>query len=276
MRRFIWAVSIAFGVLFVGCKTSHIGEKMKISGEQSESEKRVFSDCLKNSPDYTSYSAKTSFVITTSAGNLKSKATVRIIKDKILQISVQPFLGIEMFRVRLTNDSVWILDKMGKRYVAESIAAYKSKLPVDLSLSSIQALFLGRPFLPGKDRLDISDYRNFSWMKEKSDWSFSIKDLSRFSCLFELDELARLRETRALDISGQMQITWSYSKFTNQGEFWFPSEMEVRTSGIGNKNLTLKMENISPEWNKTFNVDFSVSSQYRKVPIRDLLNMFLK
>ena len=134
MRRFIWAVSIAFGVLFVGCKTSHIGEKMKISGEQSESEKRVFSDCLKNSPDYTSYSVKTSFVITTSAGNLKSKATVRIIKDKILQISVQPFLGIEMFRVRLTNDSVWILDKMGKRYVAESIAAYKSKLPVCLFL----------------------------------------------------------------------------------------------------------------------------------------------
>ena len=113
-------------------------------------------------------------------------------------------------------------------------------------------------------------------MKEKSDWSFSIQDLSHFSCLFELDELARLRETRALDISGQMQITWSYSKFTNQGEFWFPSEMEVRTSGIGNKNLTLKMENISPEWNKAFNVDFSVSSQYRKVSIRDLLNMFLK
>ena len=49
MRRFIWAVSIAFGVLFVGCKTSHIGEKTKISVEQSESEKRVFADCLKNS-----------------------------------------------------------------------------------------------------------------------------------------------------------------------------------------------------------------------------------
>ena len=122
---------------------------MKISGEQSESEKRVFSDCLKNSPDYTSYSAKTSFVITTSAGNLKSKATVRIIKDKILQISVQPFLGIEMFRVRLTNDSVWILDKMGKRYVAESIAAYKSKLPVDLSLSTISIVF-GKTFFTGE------------------------------------------------------------------------------------------------------------------------------
>lgn len=61
MRRFIWAVSIAFGVLFVGCKTSHIGEKTKISVEQSESEKRVFADCLKNSPDYTSYSAENFF-----------------------------------------------------------------------------------------------------------------------------------------------------------------------------------------------------------------------
>ena len=29
MRRFIWAVSIAFGVLFVGCKTSHIGENIR-------------------------------------------------------------------------------------------------------------------------------------------------------------------------------------------------------------------------------------------------------
>ena len=80
MRRFVWAVITALGIMFVGCKTSHIGEKTKISGEQSGSEKRVFADCLKNSPDYTSYSAKTSLVITTSAGNLKSKATIRIIK----------------------------------------------------------------------------------------------------------------------------------------------------------------------------------------------------
>ena len=41
MRRFIWAVSIAFGVLFVGCKTSHIGEKIKYP-ENSRSRKNVF------------------------------------------------------------------------------------------------------------------------------------------------------------------------------------------------------------------------------------------
>ena len=90
MRRFVWAVITALGIMFVGCKTSHIGEKTKISGEQSGSEKRVFADCLKNSPDYTSYSAKTSLVITTSAGNLKSKATIRIIKDKICLLYTSP------------------------------------------------------------------------------------------------------------------------------------------------------------------------------------------
>lgn len=274
MKRFVWAAIAALGIMFVGCKTSHIGEKRDISEEQSE--KGAFADCLKNSVDYTTYSAKTSFVVTTGAGNLKSKATIRIVKDKVIQISVQPFLGIEMFRVQLTNDSVWILDKMGKRYVAESIIAYKSKLPVDLSLATVQALFLGRPFLPGKNILEVSDYRNFSWTEEKSGWLFSMKELATFSCLFAMDGLFRLKETRVADLARQMQVNWNYSGFINQGGFWFPSEMEVRTSGIGKKNLSIRLENIDPEWNKTFNVSFSVSSQYRKVSVRDLLNMFLK
>lgn len=274
MRKFVLTAVAVLGIMLTGCKTSHVGEKKGLTGIQSE--KNAFADCLKNSVDYTTYSAKTSFIVTTGAGNLKSKATVRIVKDKVLQISVQPFLGIEMFRIQLTNDSVWILDKMGKRYVAESIEAYKSKLPVDLSLSTVQALFLGRPFLPGKNNLEESDYSSFSWMEEKSGWLFSMKELSFFSCLFAMDELARLKETRIADLAGQMQVNWSYIDFTNQNGFWFPSGMEVRTNGIGKKNLSLRMEGIVPEWNKLFNVNFSVSSQYRKVSIHDLLNMFLK
>lgn len=274
MRKFVWAAVAAFGIMLAGCRTSHVGEKKEISGEQSE--KSAFAGCLKNSVDYTTYSAKTSFTVMTSAGNLKSKATVRIIRDKVLQISVQPFLGIEMFRVQLTNDSVWILDKMGKRYVAESITAYKSKLPVDLSLSTVQALFLGRPFLPGKNSLEVSDYRDFFWTKEKSGWLFSMKELSLFSCLFAMDEQERLKETRMADLAGQVQVNWNYFDFTNQNGFWFPSGMEVRTDGIGKKNLSLRLENITPEWNKSVNVSFSVSSQYKKVSVRDLLNMFLK
>ena len=274
MKQIIGGIIVILGVLLVGCKTSRIGEQETLSGGRSA--KRVFADCLKNSPDYTTYSAKTSIVLTTSTGNLKSKATIRIIKDEVLQISVQPFLGIEIFRIQLTNDSVWALDKMGRRYLAESIASYRSELPIDLTLSTIQALFLGRPFLPGKKSLEASDYQEFSWKENASGWTFSVKELSPLLCLFDVDDMARLTQTSVTNGTGQKQVNWKYSKFINQNGFWIPSEIEIGTKGILQKNLSLRIENITPEWNRTIDPSFSISSQYRKVSVRDLLNMIPK
>lgn len=43
---------------------------------------------------------------------------VRVWRDELVVMSIQPMFGIEMVRVEATQDSVWIFDKMNRRYTS--------------------------------------------------------------------------------------------------------------------------------------------------------------
>ena len=86
-KLFLYIALVA--LLFTGCKSS---EKISESVKNISGEKAHFSTLLNNYPPYASFSAKANIAIATPGGTLSSKATIRIIKDKVLQISIQPLL----------------------------------------------------------------------------------------------------------------------------------------------------------------------------------------
>lgn len=45
---------------------------------------------------------------------------IRVWRNELIVISVQPMLGIEMARIEVTKDSVWVFDKMNRRYAVFS------------------------------------------------------------------------------------------------------------------------------------------------------------
>ena len=77
---------------------------------------------------------------------MASKANLKIINDQILQLSVQPLFGIEIFRFYIDNDTVVILDRMNKRYVKESINELKNRYPVEFDYHTLQSLFTNKLF----------------------------------------------------------------------------------------------------------------------------------
>lgn len=70
-----------------------------------------------------------------------------------------------MGRIRITPDSIFAVDKMNRRYIAEPLSSYKDRLPFDIRLASIQALFLNRPFLLGQDDLSMKDFSQFAYTR---------------------------------------------------------------------------------------------------------------
>jgi len=67
---------------------------------------------------------------------------LRIAKDSIVWLSVTAPMGVEVIRAKCSNDSVWVLNRMEKTYLAESLDDVSAKLGMPLSLPLLQTLLL--------------------------------------------------------------------------------------------------------------------------------------
>ena len=63
---------------------------------------------------------------------------VRIWRNELAIVSVQPMLGIEMIRMEATTNSLWIFDKMNRKYVVLSYPELQHLLNTHISYKTIQ------------------------------------------------------------------------------------------------------------------------------------------
>ncbi len=68
---------------------------------------------------------------------------LRMQKDKAIWISANAFLGMEMVRLKITPDSIWMVNKMQDTYLAEPLPDLMRKIGLDLSFSDIQKILVG-------------------------------------------------------------------------------------------------------------------------------------
>ena len=67
---------------------------------------------------------------------------LRMRKDSIVWLSVSATMGVEVLRAKISNDSIWILNRMEKTYLAEPLDTVSAQLGIPLSLPLIQTFLL--------------------------------------------------------------------------------------------------------------------------------------
>jgi len=67
---------------------------------------------------------------------------IRMRKDSIVWFSVTATMGVEALRAKVSNDSIWILNRLEKTYLAEPLDTVSVQLGIPLSLPLIQTLLL--------------------------------------------------------------------------------------------------------------------------------------
>ena len=67
---------------------------------------------------------------------------IRIRKDSLVWFNVAATMGVEALRAKVSNDSVWILNRLEKTYLAEPLDTVSAQLGIPLSLPLIQTLLL--------------------------------------------------------------------------------------------------------------------------------------
>lgn len=75
-----------------------------------------------------------------SFDNLSGQLRMR--NDSIVWLSVTAIIGVEVLRAKVSNDSVWVLNRMEKTYLAEPLDSLGAKVGMPLSLPLVQTLLL--------------------------------------------------------------------------------------------------------------------------------------
>lgn len=85
---------------------------------------------------------------TTSSG-----FSLRMKKDSIIWVSVLPGLGIEAARFKITQDSVYFMNRLHKEYAATDFNFLSDRFNVEINFDVLQAIFLGNYQSIGREKV---------------------------------------------------------------------------------------------------------------------------
>lgn len=89
-------------------------------------------------------------------------ANVTMKRDRWIYMSIRKF-GFEGAALMITADSIFAYEKIGKRYISESLKKLLKGFPA--TVGNLQDMLLGRPFVPGKGSLMPGDVGYFSYLR---------------------------------------------------------------------------------------------------------------
>lgn len=264
LTAFVWLVFLA------GCKSSRktIGA-VELGAAKAPSE--FFNGMQEKAFQFTSLSSRLHVDVKIPGQEISSRVDLKMVKDSAFQLSVQPFLGVEVFRVELTIDSIKIVDRMNRRYVAEAYSNLKGQTPVEFNFYNLQALFINRIFLPGEQTIAPRQYNKFQLKQEGRMAEARVKDAMGLLYTFMIDGEEKLLSTYVADAGNQYALQWDYSNFKAAGKQIFPMLMDVQvmSNGASQGGLVINWGRIQTD--APLNMSFSIPAKYKRITFAQIL-----
>lgn len=260
---------------FYGCKS-----KKQIVAAAPVEEKvdiDLFTDIVNSQFSFSTLSSRLSVNFSSGTRSLSSKANLKIVKDKAIQLSVQPLFGVEMLRFYADNDSIVLLDRMNKRYVKESIEDVKKVYPIGFDYKTLQSLLTNQVFVAGQSDVVYTDYEKFS-TGQVSDMFYLLKSVDRESGIeysFTIDGNDRIAQTNLREPKENYTMDWKYEDFVMETNKAFPHKMDVALASAKRKvNVGLDFSSISLD--EPFDLQISIPANYTRTTISDIIKLVSK
>ena len=270
MKRYIYKTLFlcALLALFTGCRArqqvirsdTHVADKTP---------SELFSDIIANHFQHNTFSARLNISL---QSGMSSRANIRIIRDEALRISVQPLLGIEMFRLYVTPEWVVMVDRMGRRYVQDPINSLQEIFPSGFDFYTLQALFTNALFVSNRNHVEQRDYRNFD-ISLTDDMQYFMQARDRRSGInysFIVNGYDRI--TRANLVHGNNSLLWDYDHFAIVGNHAFPHRMNVSASTEArHASAEITFSNIAT--NEAFEIYPTIPNGFSRTSLSDAIRI---
>lgn len=204
---------------------------------------------------------------------------MRMIKGKSIDISLR-MLGFEIGRIFASADSVYAIDKINKRYLAESLPSIIDNV-LPASAEVIQDMLIGRAFIIKKGTLDQSMRNDVKLTSDSTTLAWFIKPIAQLN---EGEAYGfRANDTNTIDLlaAGSSRIgvvaTCAYSGHTNIDNIGFVASnifIDIMTVKKSTK-AEIKWSWDDAKWNQEIaSAAFSIPKGYKRLKGSDILKMF--
>lgn len=267
--------TILFVLILTSCSTSRNSLRNTMIGGLSGTE--YMEKVIEWTPARENLTARVAIELNTGSSTPFSvNANMRIRRGEIIRISVAPFLGIEVARIDITPQKILAVDRMNKRYVELGFSEISSLLNTELDFNILQSLILNEIFLPGKEKLSLSDAEKFSLTPSDNRAQLQVKGTKRIGYSFFTSATdGRLEET-VISLNGlPYSLHCQYDDFIMLGNDVFPQNIEMFSEGT-DKRYSLKMKLSRIGEDSDWDAGTELSSKYRKMSFQELLKLFIK
>ena len=146
MKKFSYF--LFFPVMFIfSCKTSTVVINKKEIKTISAS--NLFDSLVVNYANFSTFQTKMKLSVKADKKSNSLMGILRMSKDSMIWMSLNPGFGIEVARTKMNNDSIVFLDRFNKSYYNGDYNNINTLLGVDLDYKLIQSIFLNTLYFYG-------------------------------------------------------------------------------------------------------------------------------
>lgn len=210
-----------------------------------------------NRIDYRSFTGKVSVDYRGFDGkNYDFNVNVRMLKDSIIWLNVNAFMGIDVMRVIITRDSVKLMNKPDKIYTERTVGYLQEVTELPLDLKTLQDLIIGNPVFLDSNIVSYSTNNNLTSMLSLGAFFKNLITLSepdKGLVRIKLDDVDAARN-RTADLT--------YEAYETKRGFPFSTKRRILVTE--QKRLDIKLDFKQYELNSEVSFPFSVPKNYKR------------
>lgn len=250
-------------LFFLSCKTKQIAtalahEKIDTADVVSQMEAQQF--------HYKTLSLKFNAEVQSAGENTSFSGNIYAVKDSVIWVSLQK-LGLEVFRLLVTPDSLKLLDRINKICVLTEIKTFNEVLHTGFDFDLLQAMITGNDMktyeTKGFTEENKKDFIILSYTgRKKLQDSLGSVALNQEIWLFKSNYKIH-RNSISESLSGtSASFEATYSDFLEAGGQKFPQNIEISYKSTKIYKATINYTRVSPE--KKENAPFSIPAGYTR------------
>jgi hypothetical protein len=216
---------------------------------------------------------KASFKVSaeTSDGSFNFSGQLRMRKDSIIWISISPALGIEVVRLMVTPDSVFLINKLKRTYIKEDVSHINDFLGTELDFDMVQSLLIGNDFTYySKDQFQIREtdqeyiFNTVSRRKLKEHLDSTNVDNLLIQKMFLSKTNYKITQQDIKQVRNpNKKLTVLYSDFMELNNQLIPSTEKFQIKGVEDIKIDLDFSKFTV--NESMRFPFKISSKYERL-----------
>ena len=255
-------------LLLSGCKTTKIVTETPVSN----SKYKIVTLVQSAQPNYTTANvSKMNINLQAGELNLSSPAACRIYRDSVIHLSVQPFMGIEMFRLELSKPYVRVIDKMNNMYYEMTYAEMTKLWGVTLNFFDLQAAVTNQLFCIGLNK-EIDEITAYPTKDSEQEIRYETRQLIQKTTIDNEHKIRKL-EIKAKNDNVHFQII--YEKFQKMRGINSPQNLVMQVVK-DEMPITCEFDVLRVAFEEEIRLTPTNVSRYKRGAIQDLINKIQK